>query len=280
MTSNTIQFIVKQQLCTQCGTCSKECPTLIIDGKEGIPKIKEGKEKNCIRCQHCLAICPAGAISIHGKQPENSVTLGNNIPSDIEMANLIKTRRSIRIFSQKEIDLKQINELLDTAAYAPSGHNKNQVLFSITETKKQTKHLKSMVYDAIKLAKEENRLPEAIAFFGNFQHLWENKGIDILFRNAPHVLIASAPENNSNGSTDCVIALSYFELLANTKGIGTLWNGFVKMVIDHLGEDIASQINIPKNHKIAYIMVFGQPTVKFARSIQSEGLNVNRIENS
>ncbi len=273
-----LDFKIDEAKCTQCGICSKECPTLIINGKKGIPEIKEGKEKNCIKCQHCLAVCPTGALSIFGKNPDDSVAVKHDVVSSAALSDLIKTRRSIRKFKKDEVAAEQITELLETAAYAPTGHNKNQVLLSVCDTKADLEKVKSLVYDAIKKVKEAGELSPAMAMYGNFQNLWETKNIDVLFRDAPHLLIASAQKSNPNGVADCVISLSYFELLANAKGIGTLWNGFLKAVFDHVAPELKEQLGIPKDHAIGYMMVFGIPATKYARSIQSDGLHLNKIK--
>ncbi|GAF03008.1 nitroreductase family protein [Saccharicrinis fermentans] len=270
-----LDFRINESLCTRCGICSKECPTLIIDGANGIPEIKEGKEKNCIKCQHCLAVCPTGALSIFGKKPENSLPTDSVVPSYQELDNLIKTRRSVRKFKKEELSGQELDELLASAAYAPTGHNKNQVLFSLTYNREQLANVREMVYDAIK--KEKANLSPSLAMYGSFQSLWETKGIDILLRDAPHLIVTSAPESNPNCVADCVISMSYFELLANTKGIGTLWDGLLKVVFEHIAPELKVALGIPEDHKIGYMMVFGKPAVKFARSIQSEGLNKNII---
>ena len=39
---------------------------LEFDG-EKIPKYVDGGDQFCVGCQHCMAICPAGALSFGGK---------------------------------------------------------------------------------------------------------------------------------------------------------------------------------------------------------------------
>ena len=99
-----MNFKVDQDKCDNCGLCSSECPVLIISNKTEFPTIKEGKEENCLKCQHCLAVCPQGAISIWSKEPENSINVTDQIPDPVEMENLMKTRRSIRRFKKDELD--------------------------------------------------------------------------------------------------------------------------------------------------------------------------------
>ena len=272
-----IDFKIDTKKCIQCGLCSSECPVMIIDGKSEFPKIKEGKEGQCIKCQHCLAVCPTGALSIWGKKPEDSVIVSDEIPSPEEMSLLIKTRRSIRKFKDEELGRELIHQLLDTSAYATTGHNKNAVQLSVIDNKVDLADFRNLVYDSIKKAADEDRLIPSMQVLLKLQTVWETKGIDVLFRNAPHLLIASAPEKATSPDTDSHIALSYFELLANTYGIGTLWNGMVKWVIKDIAPEIKELIGIPENHVIGYVMIFGKPAVKYARSIQNEGIPINRI---
>lgn len=272
-----LNFKIDQEKCIECGKCSKECPVLIIDGKNGIPVIKEGKEKNCIQCQHCLAICPTGALSIFGKDPKNSIPVSDNIPSPDQIGQLIKTRRTIRKYKDELLDEALLNDLLETAAYAPTGHNKNQVLISITDNFASRDKVRNLVYNTIKKAVEDETLPKSMAMFANFQRVWEAKGIDVLFRNAPHIMFTSAPEEITSSVADCVISMSYFELYANTQGIGTLWDGLVRNIIEFVAPEIKAELGIPEDHLLGYVMIFGKPTTKYSRSVQSEGLNLNRI---
>ena len=43
---------IDKEKCIKCGLCAQDCPVLIIDGKTEYPEIKEGKELNCLKCQH------------------------------------------------------------------------------------------------------------------------------------------------------------------------------------------------------------------------------------
>ena len=272
-----IDFKIDKEKCTQCGLCAADCPTLVINPKSEYPEIKEGKEEQCIKCQHCLAICPTAALSIWGKKPEDSIPVKKNIVEPEALSQLIKTRRSIRKFKPDELKPEFIHELLATAAYAPTGHNKNQVLFSVTESKSELSKLRDMVYEAIKEANAAGKVPARMAFLNDLQRLWESKKVDVLFRDAPHVLITSTPKNVASPDADCHIALSYFELLANSNKIGTLWNGFIKMVLKVIAPELGTQLGIPADHELGYVLLFGKPAVKYARSTQNEGPRLNRI---
>jgi len=271
-----LDFKIDNEKCTKCGLCVEECPVRIIE-MDSVPFIREEKEKNCIKCQHCFAVCPTAAISIFGKNPEDSIAVTDEIPGAEEMTRLIKTRRSIRKYKNEEVDKDLIKDMLETAAYAPTGHNKNAVLFSVIDNKADLAKFRQMTYDAIKKAEENGTLADKYKWMLGLHKMWNTKGVDILFRNAPHMLITSAPSNISTPLTDAVIGLSYFELLANSNGVGVLWNGMINWVIDDIDPELKKAIGIPENHTVGSVLIFGKPATKYARSVQCDGEHVNNI---
>ena len=62
--------------------------------EEGHPYIKD--ERLCMHCHHCLALCPTGAISVDGHNPDASRRILNAWPQPEQLENLIKGRRSVR----------------------------------------------------------------------------------------------------------------------------------------------------------------------------------------
>lgn len=271
-----LNFKIDTEKCTECGLCAAECPVRIIE-MDTYPFIREEKEKNCIKCQHCFAVCPTGAISIFGKKAEDSIEVTNDIPSPEKMERLIKTRRSIRKYKDEDLDKDLIKNILETAAYAPTGHNKNAVLFSVIDNKEDLAKFRELTYNAINNANENGTLPEKYKWMLGLHKMWTTKGVDILFRNAPHMLVASAPKNLSTPEADSVIALSYFELLANSNGIGVLWNGMINWVIDDIDTELKKIMGIPEDHVVGSVMIFGKPATKYARSVQCDGEHINNI---
>ena len=86
MTDETIVQVVKDGLCTGCGTCIALCPeeaiVLTINEKKGI-YVPELNEEKCNSCGICLKVCPGYEVDfkelnleIFGKEPED-VLIGN-----------------------------------------------------------------------------------------------------------------------------------------------------------------------------------------------------------
>jgi len=272
-----LDFTVNTSACTRCGECVADCPARIITMEEGVPTIAADKEASCYRCQHCLAICPTGAVSILGLKPGDSRSLTGAYPDPDQLEMLIKGRRSVRRYRPENLEPELLKRLLDVAWCAPTGMNSRDVLFTVVDDREKLARLRGEVMAGLARLVREVRLPEGMEFFADFVRLWEEKQVDILFRGAPHLLIASAPRQGACPVPDCLIALSYFELFAQSLGVGTVWNGLTKWAINDLLPETLQRLGIPEDHVIGYVMSFGKPAISYHRTVQHGSANIHRI---
>lgn len=272
---NMINFKVDSS-CTQCGVCATICLSGIIRTSPKI-HIPEAREKNCLKCQHCMAVCKEGAISILDKKPEDSVQLDKNINISTELDYLVKMRRSVRSYKSENVDKNIINSLIETTSYAPTGHNDNNVMFSVIDNIDDMNLFRDEIYSAIKIKADNNDIPAKYLLLRSAQKVWSARGMDLIFRGAPHLLITSSPKKSVTAKENCLIAMSYFELLASSNGLGTLWNGMVQWIADEISPELKNKLGIPEDHIFGYAMSFGIPKIKYQRSIQNDKVNVNRV---
>lgn len=272
-----LNFLVNQQACTKCGQCVADCPARIIAMEGGFPCIAPEKEPLCYKCQHCLAICPTAAISILGLQPENSRPLAGNYPDAGQLEILIKGRRSVRRYKEENLQPELLQHLLEVAWHAPTGVNSRQVFFTVIDDRAKMVQFREEVLAGLAQVVRENGLPEGRGYFADFVRAWEEEKIDILFRGAPHLLIASVPQNVPTPLQDCMIALAYFELFAQANGVGTVWNGLAKWAINDLVPAARRTLGIPDDHLIGYVMAFGPPAVHYPRTVQHGPALIQRM---
>ena len=272
-----LEFAINAVTCTRCGECIADCPARIIVMEEGGPAIAPDREAACYRCQHCLAICPTGAVSILGLKPSGSRPLAGAYPDPDKLEALIRGRRSVRRYKQENLEPGLLQRLLDVAWCAPTGMNARDVLFTVVDDREKLARLREKVMAGLGRLMREERLPEGMEFFADFVRMWEEKQVDTLFRGAPHLLIASAPQLGASPVPDCLIALSYFELFAQSQGVGTVWNGLTKWAVNNLLPETRLYLGIPEDHVIGYAMSFGRPALRYHRTVQHGPARINRV---
>jgi len=272
-----LDFIVDTTRCTRCGECCADCPAKIIAMVDGVPTIAPEQEATCYRCQHCLTVCPTGAVSILGLKPSGSRSLFGAFPDPDRLETLIKGRRSVRRYRPENLESELLQRLLEVAWHAPTGVNSRQVLFTVVDDREKLAVFREELMTGLEGLAREGKLPEGLEFFADFVTQWREKGIDVLFRGAPHLLLASAPKLCPSPVPDCLIALSYFELFAQANGVGTVWDGLAKIAINDLLPESRHRLGIPDDHDVGYAMAFGRPAVRYSRTVQHGPALINRV---
>lgn len=262
------QFSVDPQRCIRCGECVNDCPVNILVLGDTLPYTTEGKEGDCIGCQHCLSVCPTGAVSVLGLHPDDSVDLTEvQLPSLDQMEVMVKGRRSVRRYVDENVDSFLIRRLLDMANYAPSGRNDRQVCFSVIDNRDVMNRFREETLEGLAHLVQHNALPLGYELFADIVSGWSMYQVDVLFRWAPHLVVVSVPEGAASPEPDGLIALSQFDMAARSAGLGTLWNGLVKMAIT-LVPELRVVLKIPDNHLVIFAMCFGKPDISYARCPQ------------
>ncbi len=270
-----ISFSVDTEKCTQCGECVRDCLYSVL-GMDEHPYVREGMESKCIGCQHCLAVCKPGAISVLGKNPGDSLSLKRGVPDPEQMETLILGRRSIRRYKKEGVDPALIRHLLEVVNHAPTAVNQRQTHLTVVDDPESMDKLRKQTTGGALKAIQEGRLPEGMERIAYFLENGK-EGEDVIFRGAPHLLVASAPEHALNPMVDCTIAMSYFELLANSHGLGTVWDGIARAIMTAIVPEIRTLLGIPEDHIIVNAMAFGKPAVKYHRAIQPPEENIRCV---
>ncbi|MBE7708158.1 MAG: 4Fe-4S dicluster domain-containing protein [Cyanobacteria bacterium SIG27] len=270
------KFKVDYERCIKCNQCIENCPTKAL-APDDYNSPKMDKPKNCMECQHCLAICPTAAISIMDKNPDNSAPIHPINPDD--MLNLIQSRRSIRKYKQENVDKNTIQKLKDMLNYVPTGKNNHSLCFSFIEDIRVMDDFRSKVNETIINFFNKKPVKFLSEKFSKFMHMKNaiESGNDVIFRNAPHLIVASAPINSSCPNQDGIIALSYFELYANSLGLGTCWCGYAHAILKMFPEFV-EYLQVPNGYQPIYVMLFGYKDIEYKRTTQPNAYTFKTIE--
>ncbi len=258
---------IDSEKCVHCGHCIKDCMSRSLEFDENkIPRVAEGGENRCIKCQHCLSICPVGALSIFNKSPENSEPI-KDYNSD-EILSLIKNRRSYRHYKQENLPPEIMDKLKNMLNWVPTGVNDHRLHFSFIDDIEVMNEFRDYTNNKIIEMVSKPGLNLAFKKFERYKKALL-KGNDIIFRGAPHMVVVSSPNDAHCKDVDPMIALSYFELYAQSLGVATCWCGLGYGVL-RLIPELCKQLEIPDNYKLSYVMLFGPKGMTYHRATQPD----------
>ena len=272
---NIADFKVNLEKCISCGQCTKVCPGELISlDKNRKSKIKEIKEfgwNGCWKCQHCLAVCPTGAISVLGVKAEEcseTVPREKGVPV---LDSLIRSRRSCRRYLDKNVQSEVIERILDTLQNIPNGGNKRLVEYTVIADKEQVKYFRKLVSSKMKKLAAEGIYLEGFDKISYEQmEKWQDRvRPDMFFCSAPHLVIPHAPLGKGCPVQDVQIACTYFDLMCAAEGLGSIMMTFPLDVLNLIPE-VKKLLAIPDNHYIGSIIGFGYPEIIYKRGVKKE----------
>lgn len=272
---NIANLEIDSKKCIGCGLCTKVCPNNLLflnsHKKASHLPISEFGWNGCWKCQHCLAVCPKGAVSVLKKNPEDSL-----LPFDVEitakvMDSLVVNRRSHRRYIRKNVEPSLIEHILGILQNAPNGGNKEQVEYTLINDVDQMDYIRNLAYKRMEELAEKGIYAEGFdeKSYNDLKRAESSVRPDMLFCGVPHLLIPHAPIGKGCWKQDTDIACTYFELLCNAHGLGTVLMSYCMDVLN-LMLDIKELLNIPDTHYIGMAIGFGYPEIKYARGVQKE----------
>ena len=257
---------VDQEKCKRDGICAAVCPLYIIELKsqEAYPTMIEGGDELCIRCGHCVAVCPHGAINHEIMNTEDCPPLIKELnlqPDQVEQ--FLKSRRSIRVYREKQVDRDLLAKLITLASFSPSGHNSQPVHWRVIYDSDEVQRLAGIVADWMRsLIKADSPLATTL-HMDRVVAGWE-AGIDRICRGAPHVIVAHAPQDERTAPAGCTIALTYLELATLPFGLGACWAGYFNTAANSW-PPMAEALDLPQGHVSFGAMMVGYPKFKYQR---------------
>ena len=265
---NLPRISVDPKLCRHCRRCVDDClAAILVERKDGTPQMVEGGEARCYRCQHCMSVCPSGALSFSDKSPDRS-DLPGEIPDPERMKNLLRQRRSVRSYKKRDVERTVFEQIKSTLDYVPTGCNDHALCFAYSEERETTDLFRTAASKTVLELIEKDQLPKRIGHFKKLKPRLE-MGKDIFFRSAPHFLAISVAESAKDWYIDPYIAAAQFELLAGAFKLGTCWGGMATDLFSSVPE-LLEKLRVPKGYKLGIIMLFGYPDVRFPRLPQPE----------
>jgi nitroreductase/NAD-dependent dihydropyrimidine dehydrogenase PreA subunit len=256
-------LVVDKETCTQCGICAATCPRGIIYFRgKSYPRLLPRVDEYCARCGHCVAVCPSGSLT------HREIPVGQCSPLDESLkvtygqcTQLIKGRRSIRIYKDMKVPRQEMERVIEVARYAPTGHNSQAVRWLVIDDKDEVNRLSEIGTDWMRwVVKNDPQLTPMVEGALKSMEL----GMDVFLRDAPAVVVAFAEKSNPVAYMDCIIALSYFDIVANSVGLGCCWAGYLYFAATTF-PPMMKALSLPEGHVFHGGLMVGYPKYSYQR---------------
>ena len=261
-------FTVNEETCTRCGICAEVCIVSVIDISDDFPKPVSFAETSCIRCGACVISCPSASFLHRDISLDECPIITNNHDISFEQVEvLLKTRRSVRVFKDQLVPREDIEKILEVVRYSPTGTNLQNVQWLVFDDKAELEHLNRIGVDWMVNSFINDEVYANLVSEEWVENLVKRKETGQLsfLKGAPVVISAVSDLNRPESKyTNCAIALSYFDALAQTMGLGCCWHGFFTRASTDSPE-IAKMINLPEGFQIYGSLLVGYPRYEYKR---------------
>ncbi len=247
---------INTSLCIGCGLCRSDCvgsDIELVNGKA------HARGLSCIHCGHCEAICPVNAVTLtgYGDQVEAYEEQTRLDPEDL--LNAIRTRRSVRQFTEEKIDQKIIDDILEAGRLAPTGGNGQSTSYVILNSKQD--ECEAVAVGIFSKAIQMGKI--VISALKNME-----MDEHFFFKKAPVVIVIFGKDKVSAS-----LAAENMAFMAEAHGLGVLFSGFFTTCVN-MSAKLRRIMDVPAKPKAVTTLVIGYPAVKYRRTVHRKPLNV------
>ena len=164
---------------------------------------------------------------------------------------LLKNRRSIREFQEKEVPLSLIKEIIQDTILAPTSSNLQPCRFVIIRNREYMRKLS----DESKRTLLADLTKDPTSVIRNYEAALRNKGFNV-FYNAPVLVLVVGPDDLYSIDIDVALTVSYLMFSATSRGLGTCWIGLGAHIRDR---HTLLEMGIPTGYRIIAPVIIGYP---------------------
>lgn len=261
-----IMIIINEEKCIGCGLCVKDCLSKDI---EVIDFKAKSKRIRCIECGHCIAVCPQDAITLENYPMSDIIEYekGKFEIDEDQYLRALKYRRSIRQFSNKQVEKEKIEKIIEAGRYSPTGGNQQNVSFCVL--REDINLLRDMTIEELnRIANISNEEEEKMGV-SRYRNVWKqlyfdyhnNDKKDGLFFDAGTVILVLSP-SVQNAS----IAAAHMETMIYAQGLGMLYSGFFTIAAAN-SKEMKEYLKLDQGQEVVACLVIGYPNVKYERTV-------------
>jgi nitroreductase len=165
--------------------------------------------------------------------------------------DLLKMRRSIRDYENKEVSLDTITDIIKDSCLAPSSGNGQPWRFIVVNNREMIKRLsdeskRNLVADIERNPASPSR---------NYEAALRDKSFNV-FYNAPSLIFIGGSKGVRSLQVDCALAACYFMFAACQRKLGTCWIALGMFIQD---PELRKLIGMSGDYQIVAPIIFGYP---------------------
>ncbi len=285
---------IEEQKCTLCGECVPVCVRRILQKGETSVEILD--PAMCLYCGHCKAVCPADAFQFsEGNDQFLTVPSQEEIPSAAVFFDLLRRRRSLRLYQNRPVEKAKLKMLIEAGRYAPTGSNRQACEYVVVSGRKALNRVCTLAIQNLQeqgkelqkgideYTRKKKPLPEEWASRQTLPPVWERiagkwkEGVDQLLHHAPALILVHMKKGlATTPEIDAAIASTQMVLLAETLGLGTCYIGFLIWAIEN-SSGLKKMLKIPAENKTVIAFTVGYPGVEYLRFVARNPAKVNWV---
>jgi len=169
----------------------------------------------------------------------------------MDYSELLKKRRSVRDYEDKEVPLDILIEIINESCLAPSSSNRQPWRFIIVTNREIIRRISEE--SKRNLLDEMERNPGFMS--SEYEAMLRNQNFNV-FYNAPCLVFIVGPKKLRSIEVDCALAASYFMFSACAKGLATCWIGLGRFISDR---ELLELIGLPEGDRIVAPIIIGYP---------------------
>jgi len=243
-----------------------------------------------------MMICSEGSITVTGRgiSPEDLLPM----PAPEEEATfdalvaLMRSRRSVRHFQDREVEPELLERIVEMAASAPMGIppwdvgcvtvcGRDRVRELADEIVKGyegfLKTFRPWVLTVMRPFMKRATHEQFRSFIRPLAEMYvgsHREGRDALFYDAPAVLVFH--HSPYADTADAMIACTYAMLAAESLGLGNTMIGGAAPILKR-NQGLRDRLGVPPGNTPSIAMILGYPSVKFRRTVRRRFSHTNRV---
>ena len=267
------------ELCDRCGACVEACEFEVLKMRGSGPAARGiGR---CLACGHCVAVCPAGAVS-HPAMPADRLRDLPDAPAvgfDALMA-LLGQRRSVRRYQERPVGERDLRDLVEAAILAPSGHNSQPWQFTFMTDRSRLDAVRAATIgfyaELLATLSDEARRPEQgegvagrhdpmVPAIQLMVRAHQRGGSPPVGRSqpGPHAL----PPRRPRGRPELRLRCGEYAAGRRRERLGACLIGFLSIPVMMGHQPVIEALGLPEGHAMHVAMVLGHPALTYHRSV-------------